>query len=180
MNTFIAGRLTVPFSFAARDHASHAHIVISPGKRGSSCLDEKLSTSDMPYCKCCVHTAPTLKELNARYSALLASDSCSNDVSVKSVPVLTVRTNLDRDVNEVVVVSFVDRCDAVEVALQWPDAEIVRMDVTDIVNLGGNLLRLPVMVVATGYPRTPLADSLYRRVTMFHRHCNPVVPELYI
>jgi hypothetical protein len=96
------------------------------------------------------------------------------------VTVLTVRTNLDRDINEVVVVSFVDRCDAVEVASQWPDAEIVRMDVTDIVNLGGNLLRLPVMVVAPGYPRTTLATSLYRRVTMFHCHCSPVLPDLYI
>jgi hypothetical protein len=174
MNSFYTGKLQVHFNVSPpRISNSHAHLVVSTGLAGGSAsLQASLPPSDLP---CRLQVAPPLKNIKARYDSFILTES-SFDVDAElslspeeivQFPVLTART--DDCQNEVVLVSFLDWCDAAEVASQWPEAEVVLLEIQDIAELAKNILKLPLMVVSSGYPDKPLSESIYRRVALFSK-----------
>ena len=174
MNSFYTGKLQVHFNVSPpRISNSYSHLVVSTGLVGGSpYLEASLPPSDLPSR---LRVAPQIKNLKARYDSVILTES-SFDVDAEQslspeeivqFPVLTATT--DDFLNEVVLVSFLDWCDAAEVASQWPEAEVVLLEIEDIAELAKNILKLPLMIVSSGYPDKTLSESIYRRVAIFSK-----------
>lgn len=174
MHSFCTGKLQVQFNVSPpRRSSTYAHLVVSTGLAGgSSYLEASLPPSDLP---CRLQVAPHIKNLKARYDSVILTESyfdvdAEQSLSPEEIvqfPVLTATTDDFR--NEVVLVSFLDWCDAAEVASQWPEAEVVLLEIEDITELAKNILKLPLMIVSYGYPDKTLSESVYRRVAIFSK-----------